>query len=185
LSATINSYGQITSASSGSSSGVIFISSDNLSTNTWTFTNLSGSLTKKVYSYSLYTDTPITTASKTTTGTTSISYGTITTNGSFIFATGNIVQQPFSATSASQITYCAGFQQTYTYSASGTAYIPSLMNAMGASLNWVVSSSSVSRNDGTCPPSASSGFSTTATLTSNTNVASCFVYMYCVPISAT
>jgi hypothetical protein len=184
LNATINSYGQVISASSGTG-GAIFISSDNTSTNTWTFTNLSGILTKKVYSYSLYTNIAPTTASKSNAGTTSISYGTITPNGSFIFATGNLIQQPFSATSSSQITYCAGFQQNYTYSASGTAYIPSLMNAMGASLNWSVASSSVAENQGTCPPSASSGFSTTATLTSNTSVSSCFVYMYCVAISTT
>ena len=184
LNATINTYGQITSASSGTGQFSIFIPSNNSSTNSWSFTNIEQTLTKQAYSYTLYTNNTATTATKSNTGTTSINYGTIVPNGSFILATGNMIRQPFSATSNTQITYCAGFQQNYTYSASGNAYIPSIINSIGASLSWSVASSVVNEDQTTCPPSAVSNFNTTTTLTSTTSLpASCNVYMYCVAIS--
>jgi hypothetical protein len=116
-------------------------------------------------------------------GSSSINYGAVAVSGTFFIATGNMVYQTYTGTSNSQITYCAGFQQSYTYSANGTAYIPSIVNAMGASLSWAVASSSVAENQGTCPPSASGGFNTIATLTSTTSITNCYVYLLCVAIT--
>jgi hypothetical protein len=183
LNATINSYGQITSASTGTGASVITIRSDATGTNNWTFTNLSPTLTKRAYSYSLYSDLYGSQASKSSLGTSSINYGAVALNGTFFIATGNLVQQTYTGSSTSQITYCAGFQQSYTYSANGTAYIPSIVNAVGATLTWAVASSSVAENSGTCPPSASGSFSTTATLTSTTSITNCYVYLLCVAIT--
>ena len=185
LNATINTYGQITSASNGSGgASVITIRSDGSGTNSWTFTDLANTLTKRAYTYTLYSDLYPAQQQKTNLGSsTPITYGAVALNGSFFVATGNMVQQPYSGTSSSQITYCAGFQQSYTYSANGTAYIPSIVNNMGVILSWAVSSNSVARNDGTCPPSASSSFSTIATLTSTTSITSCRVVLQLVALT--
>ena len=185
LNATINSYGQITTASNGSSgASVITIRSDAVGTNSWSWTNLSSSLSKRAYSYSLYSDLYPSQASKTNLGSsTPITYGSVVPSGTFFIATGNMVYQTYTGTSSSQITYCAGFQQSYTYSANGTAYIPSIVNSMGATLSWAVSSNSVARNDATCPPTASGSFSTIATLTSTTTITNCYVYLLCVAIT--
>jgi hypothetical protein len=184
LNATINSYGQITTASNGSSgASVITIRSDATGTNSWSFTNMSSVLSKRAYSYSLYSDLYPSQASKSNLGTTSINYGSIVPSGTFFTATGNMVYQTYTGSSSTQITYCAGFQQNYTYSANGTAYIPSIVNAIGATLSWSVVSSAVGENSGTCPPSASGSFNTIATLTSTTSITNCYVYLLCVAIT--
>jgi len=100
-----------------------------------------------------------------------MNYGTPTLNKSFIFCTGNVVYQPYSGTSSAKysgtssakITYCAGYQQQYTISAGGGAYIPSVLSYMGSTITWTLSTSSVNENSN-CPPTASGGFTTIYTI---------------------
>ena len=149
------------------------ITSNSVGTNSWGFT-ISNTL-GRAFTYSLYTDTVPTTSGKSnlvSSGT--ITYGGIILNGSFIFSTGSMVYQPYSGTSSAMITYCSGNSETYYISASGGAYIPSVINNMGSVITWVVSSNSVSQNSA-CPPAASSGFTTVYTVTSSSSVASCYL----------
>jgi len=139
------------------------ITSAGSSTNTWTFTipNSYG----KVFNFYLYTNATPATSIKNNAGTTSINYGAITASGTFAYATGFMIYQPYSATSNTQITYCAGFQQNYTYTAGGGAYLPTITGQAGQTFSWSIVSNSVGENQGTCPPTASSGFTTQYTLT--------------------
>lgn len=144
-------------------SNTFTISSAGSSTNTWTFTipNSYG----RAFNFYLYTDATPATSSKSNAGSTSITYGTITASGTFAYATGFMIYQPYSATSNIQITYCAGFQQQYTYSAGGGAYLPTITSQAGQTFTWSVVSNSVAENNGTCPPSNSGNFTTQYTLT--------------------
>jgi hypothetical protein len=148
------------------------ITSNAVGTNSWNFTIPNNSY-GRAFSYTVYSDTNATTSLVSNLGTTSITYGNITANGSFFLASGYMIYQAYNGTSNQQITYCNGYQEFYTYSASGVGYVPSIINSIGQSITWVVSSNTVNRNDGTCPPTASGGFITTYTLTVPTNVSSC------------
>ena len=129
----------------------------------------------RAFSYLVYSDTNVTTSSAETLGTSSITYGNIiTANGSFFLASGCMIYQLYKGTSTTQITYCAGYDDEYTYSASGSAYIPSVSNSIGQTITWVVSSTNtVQENNNTCPPSASGNFTTNYTLTVPVNISSC------------
>ena len=127
----------------------------------------------RAFSYLVYSDTNVTTSSASQLGSTSITYGNITANGSFFLASGCMIYQLYNGTSNQQITYCAGYQDQYTYSASGSGYIPSVSNSIGQTITWVVSSNTVQENNNTCPPTASSNFTTNYTLTVPVNISSC------------
>lgn len=157
-------------ASSGGGATTFTLTSNAVGTNSWTFTipNSYG----RAFSYSLYTDTTPTNSAKNGL-TIPMNYGTPALNGGFIFSTGNAVYQPYSGTSGTQITYCSGFQQQYTISASGGAYIFSSINSMGGTFTITLTTNSVGENTAPCPPVASGGFTTIYTITSSVAVASC------------
>jgi len=179
LNATINSYGQITTASNGSSTTAFTITSNAVGTNSWTFTipNSYG----RAFSYSVYTDTTPTTNSRTNVA--KPMTGLLSVNGSFLYATGSGILENYSSTSVSAITYCSGFQQSYTITASGAGYVMSIINSMGSTLTWTYSTNSVNDNTA-CPPTANAQFTTTYTLTSSGSVASCFVKLVGVVIAS-
>jgi hypothetical protein len=180
LNATINSYGQITSASNGTGGITSFtITSNAVGTNSWTFTipNSYG----RAFNYSLYTDTTPTT--KSTTNVAKPMTGSIAVNGSFLYATGSGILQPYSSTSTTAITYCAGFQQNYTITASGSAYVMSIVNSLGGTLTWSYTTNGVNDN-GACPPTANAQFTTTYTLSTTGSVASCYVKLVGIVIAS-
>jgi hypothetical protein len=177
---TINSAGQITSASNGTGGITSFtITSNAVGTNSWTFTipNSYG----RAYNYSLYTDTTPTTTNRSNVA--KPITGVLSVNGSFLYATGSGILESYSTTSATSITYCGGFQQNYTITASGSGYAMSIVNSMGATLTWSYSTNSVNDN-GACPPTANAQFTTSYTLTSSTAVASCYVKLVGIVIAS-
>jgi hypothetical protein len=166
-------YTGVTGPTGASGVTTFTITSDSTGTNSWTFTipNSYGN----AFNYSVYSDTQPTTNSITDAGTSSISYGSVSLNGSFFFGVGSMVYQPYSATSNIQITYCAGYQENYTYTATGGGYVPSVINSIGGNITWTVSSNTINENLNKCPPTASSNFTTIYTLNlSDGAVASCY-----------
>lgn len=162
----------ITAGGGGGGITPFTITSNAVGTNSWTFTipNSYG----RAFTYSVYSDTTATTATKSGLSI-PMNYGTVALNGSFIFATGSMVYQPYQATSVSKITYCSGFSQNYTITAGGGGYIPSVINTMGQTITWSITTSSVGENTVPCPPVASGGFTTIYTITSSSAVASCYL----------
>jgi|TARA_R110000787_G_scaffold207424_2_gene317460 hypothetical protein len=76
--------------------------------------------------------------------------------GSFIHMVGIGVRQPYQATSSNMITYCAGFQQNYSITASGNAVILTPTSIVGTILSRSPQffSDELQENPGTCPPTA-------------------------------
>jgi hypothetical protein len=161
-------------ANSGISS---FTITSSVGTNSWSFTipNSYG----RAFTYSVFSDTNPTTSSKQSSTNPPFSYGAITLNGSFFLATGNAVYQPYSGTSASFVDYCSGFQNIHSISANGGGYVMSVINSMGQTVTWTITSNSVnstSTQSGAtpCPAVASpSTFTTTYTITVPTSIVSC------------
>ena len=147
------------------------ITSNAVGTDSWTF-NIPASY-GRAYTYSLYTDTiPTTTVA---TGQSKPMFGSPTINGSFILATGSGILQYYRSTSSSAITYCSGFQDNYTITASGSAYMMNIISVIGTTtLTWSYSTNGVNDGGG-CPPQANSQFTTTYTITSSSSVASCYL----------
>ena len=147
------------------------ITSNAVGTDSWTF-NIPASY-GRAYTYSLYTDTiPTTTVA---TGQSKPMFGYPTINGSFILATGSGILQYYRSTSVSAITYCSGFQDNYTITASGSAYMMNIISVIGTTtLTWSYSTNGVNDGGG-CPPQANSQFTTTYTITSSSSVASCYL----------
>ena len=172
LNATIDTYGRITTASSGTGGITTFtITSNAVGTNTWTFTipNSYG----RAFNYSVYSDT--TPIANNSTNVQKPMLGKLAINGSFVYATGSGIIEYYSATSATAITYCSGFQQNYTITASGAGYVMSVVNSMGHTIGWNYTTNSVNDNTTTCPPTANAQFTTTytLTLTDGGSIASC------------
>jgi len=168
---TVDANGKITALSNGSGGSSAFtLTSNAVGTNSWVFTipNSYG----RAFTFSLYTDTTPTNSARNGL-TIPMNYGNVGLNGGFIYATGNAVYQPYSATSQTQITYCAGFQQQYTISAGGGGYVMNIINSMGGVFSIAITTSSVGQNTTPCPPTASGGFTTIYTITSSVSVASC------------
>jgi hypothetical protein len=101
-------------------------------------------------------------------------YGFPSINGSFLYATGSGILQYYNSTSSTQITYCDGYQEDYTITASGSAYMMNVISSLGGTFTWNYTTNGVNDNDN-CPPTANSNFTTYYTLTSSSSVASCFV----------
>jgi hypothetical protein len=164
---TINSAGQITSASNGSGGVTSFtISSNAVGTNSWDFTipNSYG----RAFTYSVYSDTSPTTETKTVSS--PFTYGTPTLNGSFFFATGNAVNQPYGITSTI-VDYCQGFPDTHDVSSNGAGYLLSVVNTMGQTITWTIGSSTATLVG--CPETLTS-MTTTYNLTIAGSVGSCY-----------
>ena len=180
LNATINSYGQITTASNGTATPTSFtIPSNAIGANSWTFTiPISYG---RAFSYSIYTD--IQPTGTTTANVAKPMNGYPAINGTFFYATGSGILQKYTSTSVNAITYCSGFQADYTISASGNAYIMSIINSMGTTFTWSYSTNSVNDNTA-CPPKANSNFTTTYTLTSTGSVPTCFVKLVGIVIAS-
>jgi hypothetical protein len=170
---TIDANGRITALANGTGGITSFtITSNAVGTKTWTFTipNTYG----RAFNYSLYTDTTPTILSSSNVA--KPMYGSAgAINGSFMYATGSGILESFSSTSSTNITYCAGFQQNYTITASGSAYAMSIINSMGGTFTWSYTTNGVNDNNSTCPPSANAQFTTTYTLATTGSVASCYV----------
>ena len=179
LNATINSYGQVTVASSGTAPTSFVLTSNAVGTNSWTFTiPISYG---RAYSYSIYTDIQPTGTTTSNLAKPMVGYPAI--NGTFFFATGSGILVKYTSDSINAITYCSGFQQDYEIHSSGEAYIMSIINNMGATFTWAYSTNSVNDN-AACPPQASSGFTTTYTLTSTGSVPACFVKLVGIVIAS-
>lgn len=189
LNATINSYGQVISASNGTGGITSFtITSNAVGTNSWSFTipNSYG----RAFSYSIYSDTTPTTYSKSNLGIPPYSYGSITSNGGFIYATGGAVYQPYSGTSSTFVDYCSGGQNIHSVSASGAGYFMSVINAMGGTGTWTITSSSVNNTSTIsgatpCPAVATpSSFTTYYTFSTSASCASCYAKLVGVVIAS-
>lgn len=157
------------------------ITSNAVGTNTWTF-NIPASYGRS-FTYTLYSDTTPTYSSQT--GQPKPMYGFPTINNSFFSATGIGILQYYQSTSSTQITYCAGFQQNYTITAGGSAYMMNIASEIGTGgLTWVYTTNGVNDN-ANCPPTANAGFTTTYTLSSPlSSVASCFVKLVGIVIAS-
>jgi len=172
-------------ANSGISS---FTITSSVGTNSWSFTipNSYG----RAFTYSLYSNTTPTTYSKNIASNPPFAYGNITLNGSFIFATGNGVYQPYSGTSQTFVDYCSGAQNTHNISAGGGGYVMSVINTMGQTITWTIASNSVnstSTQSGAtpCPAVANpSSFTTNYTITIPTAIASCSLTLVGVVIAS-
>lgn len=164
------------------------ITSNAVGTNSWSFTipNSYG----RAFTYSLYSNTTPTTYSKNIASNPPFAYGNITLNGSFIFATGNGVYQPYSGTSQTFVDYCSGAQNTHNISAGGGGYVMSVINTMGQTITWTIASNSVnstSTQSGAtpCPAVANpSSFTTNYTITIPTAIASCSLTLVGVVIAS-
>lgn len=179
---SVDSNGKITALSSGTGGITSFtISSNAVGTNSWTFTipNSYG----RAFNYSLFSDTTPSVAYKTQLGN-PMNYGTPALNNSFVYATGAIVYQPYNGTSSTRNTYCSGFSQNYTISAGGGAYIPSVINSMGGSFTWTLTTSNVSENTANCPPTAATGFTTIYSVSCSSSVASCYLKLVGVVVAS-
>ena len=72
-----------------------------------------------------------------------------------VLASGFCCRTTLTNTSGTQITYCAGFQQTYSWSQQNAGYIPQINNVDGNTFTKVNGSfGSTSENTGVCPPNA-------------------------------
>lgn len=125
----------------------------------YTYYYFSGLPTWSAYTWNFHTPaTSKTAVVKSNLGSTPpLNVGTITANSSFVFMRGIGISQPYTATSSTMITYCAGFQQQYTISASATASILTIMSCIGATpLTPFFQSNQLGENNATCPPTATS-----------------------------
>ena len=79
---------------------------------------------------------------------------TSTSGGTFLYMTGTGYRQPYTATSSNMITFCAGFQQNYSISATGQAVIMKSTSVQGGALinNVEFYSNDLTENNGNCPP---------------------------------
>jgi hypothetical protein len=84
-----------------------------------------------------------------------LNVGTIGANGSFILMTGTGIKQPYFAQSSNMITFCGGFQQNYSISASANAAVLSVINCIGATPGSAFfQSNQLTENNVPCPPTA-------------------------------
>lgn len=154
---TIDSNGKISSISSGSG-GITFttLTSTASSVNSWTFdASPLNSLTGENFQFWLYTssglnDYPVSNYTPAT---------TITTSGTplGLIASGLIAKSIVNVSRAEAITYCAGYQQKYTWSVSKPIYWAGIGYQWTTFLESSQYLSAVSENSGTCPPSAGTG----------------------------
>jgi hypothetical protein len=153
------------------------ITSNAVGTNSWNFTipNSYG----RAFNYSLFTDTNPTTVTLGGGTQPTFQTGPITLNGSFIYATGTGVYQPYKSNSATFVDFCSGFSNTHNASAVGGGYVMDIINSVGQTITWTITSN-ISTITGTNPgdspcPAQASPFTTIYTVTSSGSVASCYL----------
>lgn len=148
----VNTKGQITSITSGSSSSPfipIFITSNNSSVNNWTIDTTS--LTKNYYQFYLYATNGL--DSFTSSG--YVENTSITTPSTIgLLVSGTMVKSPTVFQTANKITYCAGFQQNYNWNKNVYGFQMNKINAFTTDLDFVSTILGVNENEDTCPPSA-------------------------------
>lgn len=146
----VNSKGQITNVTTGGSSFTpITLTSTASSTNSWIINTTS--LDKKYYQFYLYSTNGF--ASNTVTNYTEYSsVSTPTTNG--LVLSGLLSRVPVTVQTGTNITYCAGFQQNYSWNKNVYGYLPSKINNFSTSVDIVSKINGVEENDNTCPPTA-------------------------------
>ena len=80
--------------------------------------------------------------------------GPVTSNDTFVYMNGIGVAVPYLAYAATQITYCQGFQESYTLSQSSTGLQMTGTSMVGGSLDSIqYISDNIKEDDTTCPPS--------------------------------
>jgi hypothetical protein len=173
---TVNSKGQITAISNGTSGPTNFTIISNTGTSTWSF-SIPSQLYGTIFSYQLFSPiSGLTTASQTNLAI-PMNYGQITNNGSLIFASGNGMYQPISMTSANAITYCAGYSQQYSLNQTGFGYVLNIVSNIGSTITTSTTAGTVTENTGTCPPTANDYPGSTINFNSSVNITSCSLTM--------
>jgi hypothetical protein len=131
-----------------SCSGTVTLTSTTVGTTSFTFP-ITG-LTGNYYTFVIYNQLGM--SSKRYAGT---SGGTFSSVSGGVFGSGLCSRTTLTNASGTQITYCAGFQQTYSWSQQNAGYIPQINNVEGNTFTVVNGQfGSTSENTGVCPPRA-------------------------------
>lgn len=140
---------------------------------TTTFSFAVSGLTGNFYTFALYSTNSMN--SKGSTGTSGGSFSSVAVG---VLATGMRSKTTLTNSSGTQITYCAGFQQTYSWSLTNNGYIPQINNVQGNTFTSVTGQvCGTSENSGTCPPSAGNYGGSFMNFTLGTPIASQYLQM--------
>jgi len=145
--------GQSINTQTATSNSVSYDAGSNITS----YTFLSGAIPLTYDAFEWLFNTPVasrTSVAKTLLGSSPpFSPGNISPNGSFVYATGIGMRQPYTATSSNMITYCNGYQEDYTASTQG-ASLNLIQSAIigGSWYGSYFSTDAFTENVGTCPP---------------------------------
>ena len=154
-----------------SNSTSILLTSTAVGTTSFSFST--STLSGNYYTFTLYNQNGM--ASKGNAGTSGGSFSAVSGG---VMATGMCSKTTLTNTSGTQITYCAGFQQNYSWSQTNNGYIPQINNVQGNTFTTVNGTfGNTSENTGVCPPRAGNYSGSYMNFTLGSAIASQYCYM--------